>query len=526
MGDMMTQISMATRPLSVTLTLALALPVSAWATNGYFAHGWGTKSKAMAGVATALPQDTLVTATNPAGMAFLGRRFDLGVAFFSPSDRGYEANSDFATQSVKVDFGDGVPRDFQFPDGGFVTPGQFDSDSDWFLIPSLGYNHQLTDDSTIGIAIYGNGGMNTDYSNAVWENFAPAPNQRVAIRADGEQVPLFKQTSPGVIDLSTGQPIPVTDPSVTAQPFPPPPYPSGEIAPVVNGNPNGYLTATGPTGINLEQLFIEVPYTLKLAEKQSFGVAAVLAAQSFEAKGLQPFRAASVRPDKVTNNGKDWSYGAGLHFGWYGEVNDQLALGLSYRTKLWMSDFDDYSGLFANGGSFDIPAMFNLGAAYKARPNITVAFDYQHIFYNEIDALSNSNDLDLSPCFGASAKPSYCLGGKAGLGFGWDSMDVLKLGVRWDQSDKWRFFGGVSYNSDFLKSNRQALFNVLAPATVRWHLTVGGTYVHSPTDEFNLSFAYMPKETVDGTSPAITGTQTGSLYMEQMDIELSWNHRF
>ncbi len=41
---------------------------SALATNGYFSHGWGTKSKAMAGVAAALPQDTLVSATNPAGM--------------------------------------------------------------------------------------------------------------------------------------------------------------------------------------------------------------------------------------------------------------------------------------------------------------------------------------------------------------------------------------------------------------------------------------------------------------------------
>jgi long-chain fatty acid transport protein len=241
---------------------------------------------------------------------------------------------------------------------------------------------------------------------------------------------------------------------------------------------------------------------------------------------LEPFRAASVNPDKLTNNGKDWSYGAGLHFGWYGEVTEQLALGLSYRTKMWMSDFDDYSGLFADGGSFDIPAMFNFGLAYKVRPELTVGFDYQHIFYNEVDAISNSNDLDLNPCFGAAHKPSYCLGAAAGLGFGWDSMDVFQLGVRWDQRDKWKFFGGVSYNSDFLKSDRQALFNILAPATVRWHLTLGGTYVHSANDEFNLSFSYMPKETVDGTSPSITGAQTGSLYMEQLDIEVSWNHRF
>jgi long-chain fatty acid transport protein len=36
----------------------------------------------------------------------------------------------------------------------------------------------------------------------------------------------------------------------------------------------------------------------------------------------------------------------------------------------------------------------------------------------------------------------------------------------------------------------------------------------------------MPKETVNGTSPSLTQTQTGSIYMQQMDIEVSWSHRF
>ncbi|MGB5832597.1 MAG: outer membrane protein transport protein, partial [Thiohalocapsa sp.] len=164
--------------LSVAIACTAVLPASVCATNGYFSHGWGTKSKAMAGVATALPQDTLVSATNPAGMAFLGRRLDLGVSFFNPSPRGYEANADFSTQSVPAT--DGV-NDFNvdFPTGGFITPGRYDSDSDWFLIPSFGYNHPLNDRSSIGVSVYGNGGMNTDYGNAVWENFAPAPNQQV-----------------------------------------------------------------------------------------------------------------------------------------------------------------------------------------------------------------------------------------------------------------------------------------------------------------------------------------------------------
>ena len=487
--------------MAVALAIGAAIPASAWATNGYFAHGWGTKSKAMAGVAAALPQDTLVGATNPAGMGFVGNALDLGVAFFSPSPRGYKANNDFSTSGG-------------FPTGPYVTPGKYDSSGDWFVVPSLGYNHVIDSRSTIGVTIYGNGGMNTEYrERPPFENFAAYPNQ-LAVPA-GTQPPKdsgqFASPTGLLFAMTPGGPAPVTGPASAPN----------------NANPNGIFTATTPTGINLEQLFIEVPYTIKLGDgRQSVGIAPVFAVQRFEAKGLQPFKQLSVRPDKVTDNGMDYSYGGGLHFGWYGQVNDQLALGASYRTTLWMSKFSEYGGLFADGGAFDIPAMFELGVAYKPLTNLTLAFDYQRIFYGDVQPIANSNDVDLSQCQGVSPKPSYCLGGQSGTGFGWQSQDILKLGLRYDAGERMSFMGGVSYNSDVLKTNRQALFNILSPATIRWHLTLGATYRTSDKNAFNLSFAYMPKATINGTSPSLTQAQSGSLYMEQMDIELSWSHNF
>ncbi|TVQ87191.1 MAG: hydrocarbon degradation protein [Chromatiaceae bacterium] len=498
--------------LSAALACAAVLPAQAWATNGYFSHGWGTASKAMAGVATALPQDSLVAATNPAGMAFVGTRFDLALAFFSPDPRGYRARNDFATQTVPATDGN---TDFNvtLPASGFISPGRFDSKGDWYTIPSLGFNYQLNEANTIGVVLIANGGMQTDYRNAVWENFAPAPDQRVV----GEQ-PVFATLPAGTpfeqggrLLIRDGQPVPVTDP-----------FPGSE-----NANPGGVLSANGSTGVNLEQLFVKVPWSYRFGDgRQAVGITPILAMQRFEAKGLQPFRAASVHPDRVTNNGKDTSYGAGVQFGWYGEVSDRLALGLSYQTKIWMSKFDDYKGLFANGGEFDIPAMFNAGLAYRVRPDLTIGIDYQRIFYDEISAISNSNDLDLTPCFGVQPKPSFCLGGNAGLGFGWQGQDVVKLGARWEQSERWTFFGGVSYNSELLKSRQQALFNVLTPATIRWHITAGASVAATPRDRINLSLAYMPMERIDGSSPSITQTQTGSLYMEQKEIEISWSRRF
>lgn len=70
---------------AVALAAALLAPVLAGATNGYFSHGYGAKLQGMAGVGIALPQDGLAAATNPAGTAAVGNRYDLGLTLFAPS---------------------------------------------------------------------------------------------------------------------------------------------------------------------------------------------------------------------------------------------------------------------------------------------------------------------------------------------------------------------------------------------------------------------------------------------------------
>jgi len=55
--------------------MALAgLAGSAYATNGYFSHGYGMKAKGMAGASTALHDDAFGGANNPAAMVFAGNR--------------------------------------------------------------------------------------------------------------------------------------------------------------------------------------------------------------------------------------------------------------------------------------------------------------------------------------------------------------------------------------------------------------------------------------------------------------------
>ena len=66
------------------LTFTLLLSIPAFATDGYFSTGYGVKQQGQGGAGIAFPQDSLAAATNPAGMVFVGDRFDLGLTWFRP----------------------------------------------------------------------------------------------------------------------------------------------------------------------------------------------------------------------------------------------------------------------------------------------------------------------------------------------------------------------------------------------------------------------------------------------------------
>jgi long-chain fatty acid transport protein len=124
-------------------------PFAAHATTGYFQHGYGIKAKGMGGVGIALPQDSLAAASNPAGMAFVGNRLDVGVDWFAP-DRGAEITGN------------------AFPG----VNGKYDgNDTKSFLIPEFGYNRMLNPNLAVGVSVYGNGGMNTDYKTSPFTGF-------------------------------------------------------------------------------------------------------------------------------------------------------------------------------------------------------------------------------------------------------------------------------------------------------------------------------------------------------------------
>ncbi|MCP3670081.1 MAG: hypothetical protein GY814_06535 [Gammaproteobacteria bacterium] len=429
--------------LALAAAVMVTVPGLSMATNGYFSHGYGTKSKGLAGGGSALPQDSLAAANNPAGMVWVGDRTDLGASLFAPY-REYTADS-----------------------GAFnVKGGNWGSDNNLFLIPSFGWNQMLDDNSSMGVSVYANGGMNTEYSNDS----------------------------------------------------------SGGIRGVYND---------GTAGVDLKQLFVNLSYARKINERASYGASLILAAQAFEAKGLGSFaglthavNTGSTATD-LSDNGHDMSYGAGLKFGIQGEVANGLTLAGSFQTKTWMSKFDDYKDLFAENGDFDIPASATIGLAWNPVQNHTFTFDIQHIMYEGVDSVSNPMANLLAPGCpnGGGTDVESCLGGDNGAGFGWDNMTVYKLGYQWEPNNLWTVRLGYSHSKQPINAD-DVTFNIIAPAVIEEHYTVGLTRKIGQDQEISLAGMYAPRKSIDGTNPFSGGVQNVDIEMHQYEVEVSWSWLF
>jgi long-chain fatty acid transport protein len=329
--------------------------------------------------------------------------------------------------------------------------GKEDSDSEYFVIPSFGINHMLTDHSSIGLSVYGNGGMNTDYDTSTFNYVNP-------------QLP---QNS---------------------------------------------------TGVDLMQLFIAPTYAHKFAGKHSFGITPIIAMQRFEAEGTEAFGGFSAYPNKLADNGHDTSWGFGARVGYLGQLTDQFSIGASYQTEIDMDEFDDYKGLFAEKGDFDIPKNFTLGFVFKPIPSVRFAFDWQKIYYGDIDSIANP----LLPNIMTDG-----LGTNNGAGFGWEDMDIFKFGLEWERTEQWTYRFGYSYSDDQPIPESEVMFNILAPATIEQHVTFGFTRTFESQNELNFAFMYAFENDVEGPNPMeAPGQQKIKLEMDQWEVSLGYSWVF
>jgi long-chain fatty acid transport protein len=459
------KISKATAALLATGLFAFSS--AAMATNGYFTHGVGTESKGMAGsgVGSNANMGGIAAATNPALAVFADEKWQVGLSIFSPM-RSYTASQSFAN-------GQG---------GAFtLSQGSYDSENEVFPIPYVAKNWKLANDSALSFIFYGRGGMNTEWNSGQTAMFDP-----------------FGQGG-----------APATLPGVYG---------------------------AGKAGVDLMQAFMSLNYAGQVNDRFAWGIGPVVAIQMFEANGVASFtgftqtfadaflqNGQGAPATQLTDNGHDTSYGYGFSAGlWTG--TETFSFGLSYQSKMSMSEFDEYADLFAQDGGFDIPSTLKAGISFKAGDTTRINLDIEQIGYSEDVSINKPIMNLLTGCFTANPavapETSGCLGGPNGGGFGWEDMTIYKAGFEWQASDTDTWRAGYSYGEQPIPSS-EVLFNILAPGVMESHMTVGWTSERANGNVLSMSLMYAPKKTVTGAS-TFDPTQTIQLEMSQLEFEIAY----
>jgi len=355
---------------------------------------------------------------------------------------------------VNVSLSGFVPRRKLVGSGppGFTPDGQVGSDSNIFAIPNIAASYRLQNNALIDVLGF---------------------------------------TIVGNGGLNTNYPAPVRGPF---------PTPTG-------------VFFDGPAGVNLTQTLISVA-AAKQFGSVSVGIAPIVALQAFEARGIASFAPLSSDPANLSSNDTDISYGFGVRAGIEFAATSSIRLGVAGNSRIYMTEFDDYRGLFAEQGDFDIPASIQAGIAIDIMPSLTIMVDYKHIWYGDIAAIANP-----------STSPGL-LGADNGPGFGWNDIDIVKVGLEYRPNDDVSVRFGYSYNENPIES-ADVLFNILAPGVVQQHFTAGMRYALSQNWEFEVAGLYVPEVTVSG--PEIAPGNPGhnvEISLRQYEVTFGLTYKF
>jgi long-chain fatty acid transport protein len=351
--------------------------------------------------------------------------------------------------------------------------GDVESDAKYFIMPEMGFSMPLDDKLHVALAVVGNGGMNTTYP----DNF-----------------------------FSFNDSVPPRDQKV---------------------------------GVDMMQVLVPITVAYKINEEHAIGASLVLAETRFRAYGLAAFPyfqtlapvfKITSDPAHMTDNGFDYSYGAGIRLGWLGKfMDDRLNVGLTYASKAYMTKFDKYRGLFAEQGDFDIPENYGIGIAIKPVKNLVVAADVMRINYSNVASVGNPG---MSSPVGPTGIPSVAdtikmgttdkqLGMDNGMGFGWTDQTVYKLGVQYGVNNKLKLRAGYNYGKSPIPDN-QVTFNLLAPATVERHYSLGFTYKANDNLEVSGTYMYAASNSQTACGQNILNCASFNMHQNMFGLTFGW----
>lgn len=180
-------------------------------------------------------------------------------------------------------------------------------------------------------------------------------------------------------------------------------------------------------GIGLERTFLTPSLTHSLDESTSVTGSVVLAQQQFATLGFGysevPDFVPGAMPTSVNPNGfNETSVGSGVRVMWNERLNDTLGFSAGYQSQIDMQAFQNYRGVFADPGDFDVPAVASAGFAWSPLANHRFGLNVQRVMYSDVAAFTSASlPRHFLSVLGDSDTPT----------FSWEDLTVYGVDYTW-----------------------------------------------------------------------------------------------
>ena len=490
------------KALIVTAALTLLVSSRAWATNGMNLEGYGPMACSMGGVSMAFDNGTAAVMNNPATLGLMSAtmRLDLALGTLGPN---VDASVLTRQGALKAH---SAAEEFYMPAGGWV---------------------RKQDSWVYGLAVFGQGGMGTEYNGSSWMA-DPSQGANTALSAgllNRSEVSLGRVLVPVAYQVNNRVIIGATVDGVWA-------------------------------GMDLQMALAESQF-IDLTTTHQSGTASGTLTQSF-GQLYEPFGGQGISRLHHAyfdfHNSNDFT-GAAKAVGWGAKlglvysVNSQVRFGATYHTPTYLGDLDTGDALMRMGVNMDTgmlsgvapsgeymdanipvegriviedfewPAVIGAGLAYQPNQRLLLAFDVRHIQWAGVmEDFKMHFVADVAATNGGFSGQDLT----AVLFQDWDDQWVYSIGGQYQLMDGLEVRAGYNTSNNPVPDN---FLNALFPAIVEDHLTFGMGYALSKRSKVELAVSkgLRTESTNPGngsTIPAVTSSHS------QLNTQLMYSYLF
>jgi hypothetical protein len=286
---------------------------------------------------------------------------------------------------------------------------------------------------------------------------------------------------------------------------------TGHIADTPSVLPNQAERLIGLPQLGLQRTVVAPTLARDWGDHGSVRLTGILAYQRFASLGLGTTAADAWSPMPVRLG--DSSYGAGARIDVSSVLSDRLRWNLGYQSRVGMSAFANYRGVFADPGDFDIPASATANISYALTPELGMDVGVQRVMYSAITPFTSSN---LPTRFLA------LLGDGSSPVFAWRDLNVYSVGWTVQDAD----IGGVVLRYTTRQQpipTSRLLARALAPATANNTISLGWSRGFGARSNlsFLASYATSPYYLL---MPSYLARSDGTA--SQFEFEALWSTRF